>query len=77
MTEREQGFNEAIDRVLFHLMEQARSYAKLYKESTDRKMKIGFHYKALAMVDFKLLMEDLFQTQVTVGDICKETTTSS
>ncbi len=60
MNEREKGFNEAIDKVLLCCSLEAGNYARLSKET---KLK-AFHYKALALLDFKLFLEQVFKMYV-------------
>lgn len=62
-SEYHKGFNDAIDKVLFYCREQAENYARLYVEAPSD-LKKPFTHKALAIVDFKLLIQDLFKTEV-------------
>jgi hypothetical protein len=68
MTEEyKRGFNKAIDRILWHCEAQAEDYARRWKEA-PKELKIPFQYKALAILDFKLFIKDLFKTEVFVND---------
>lgn len=61
-TEYEKGFNEAIDRVLHYAKQEAESHARICKELKSKKINSkAFHYKALALIDFKLYIEHLFK----------------
>jgi len=61
------GFDKAIDRVLWHCRALADDYARLHKEATQD-LKEPFRHKALAILDFKLFIEDLFKTEVYIND---------
>jgi hypothetical protein len=57
------GFNDAINKIIFYCREQAENYARLYTEA-PKDLKSSFSHKAIAIVDFRILIEDLFQTEV-------------
>jgi hypothetical protein len=65
--ERKKGFDEAINKVLDYAREEADRYATLYNEAPPN-LKKQFHYKAIAMIDFKLLIERLFKMEVFIND---------
>lgn len=61
-TEQQQGFDMAIDRVLQLASEQASDYARNRKELQEKKREsLPFQYRALAIIDFKLYLEQLFK----------------
>lgn len=61
----EDGFNHAIDRIIHHLGENAEYYARISKELQNKHCAYkDYHYKALALMDFKLLTEQLFKNFV-------------
>jgi hypothetical protein len=63
------GFDEAINRVLKLCSEQANDYARIRKELSEKhRESLPFHYKALAIIDFKLYLEQLFQMEVSIND---------
>ena len=56
----QRGYDKAIDRVLQLCTQQAETYARTRKELQDRKREsLPFHYRALAIIDFRLLIEDM------------------
>ena len=57
MNDYNKGFNEAIDKVISCCSLEEGNYTRLSKET---KLK-AFYYKALAMRDFKLFLEQLFK----------------
>jgi hypothetical protein len=63
----EKGFNEAIDQVMIKLTEQVKAYNKIFMESKRRQSKIAFRNRAVGLMDFKLLLEQLYQTEVFHG----------
>lgn len=71
MTEEEKrGFNYAVDRIIEILSEQANNHAKIATELKEKHRESRPHkYKALALLDFKIYLESLFKTNVTIGDI--------
>ena len=65
MTEYEKGFNEAIDKVLELCSQQANEYSRIRKELSEKhRPSKSFHYQALAMIDFKLYLEQLFKETI-------------
>ena len=64
MNEYNKGFQDAIDKVILLLREEAEKYATLKKESPCTCKK--FHDKALAVIDCRLLIYQLFKEHVMV-----------
>ncbi len=62
MSEYKKGFDDAIERVLFYCNKQAQDYAKLDRESHCTCKR--WSDKALAIVDFRLYLEQLYQQHV-------------
>lgn len=60
--EYKKGFDEAIDRVIVELRRQASDYARL--ETEDNCTCKKWHYRVLALIDFKLYLEQLFKMYV-------------
>jgi len=64
-SDEQKGFDMAIDRVLQLCSEQANDYARNRKELQEKHRESApFHYKALAIIDFKLYLEQLFQMEI-------------
>lgn len=58
----EDGFDQAIERVFYYLKEDAESHARICQELKSKHLESKpFHYKALALIDFKLHLESLFK----------------
>jgi hypothetical protein len=63
------GFNHAIDRILYHLSDVANSHARICQElKSEHSEYKQFHYKALALIDFKLLIQQLFKQVIEVTE---------
>ena len=61
----QKGFDAAIDRVMQLCSEQANDYARNRKElQAKHRESLPFHYKALAMIDFKLYLEQLLKMEI-------------
>jgi hypothetical protein len=61
------GFDDAINKILSLATAEACIYSQLQKEA-PLKLKKAFQYKSIAMIDFKLLIEQLFKMEVFIDD---------
>ncbi len=64
-SEEQKGFDAAIDRVIQLCEKQASDYAKNREHlQIKHRESMPYHYKAMAMKDFKQYLEELFQMTV-------------
>ena len=60
--EKRKIFDEVIEIVIYELSKQANEYARLEREDDCTCKK--WHYRALALIDFKLYIEELYRSYV-------------
>jgi hypothetical protein len=67
MNDYDKGYQDAVNRILELLSYQAHSHAELHSQRLDKRNNT-FHYRALALIDFKLYIEQLFKTHVMLSE---------
>lgn len=62
------AFDAAIDKVIYYLYQEAQGYENTYASLRTGYKARAYHHKAVALIDFKIYIEQLFKQVATITD---------